>query len=97
MTNTKKNETKERKKNKDNSLANKLENNMLILHNDEVNTFEYVIDILIKVCGHNTEQAEQCAYITHYKGKCDIKKGSFEYLKVYKDDLINKGLNVTID
>lgn len=96
MTRTKKN-TKENQKIEDNSTINNLGNNMLVLHNDEVNTFEYVIDILIKVCEHNNEQAEQCAYITHYKGKCDIKKGSFDYLKIYKDDLINKGLNVTIE
>lgn len=96
MTRTKKN-TKENQKLEDNSSVSNLGNNMLILHNDEVNTFEYVIDILIKVCEHNNEQAEQCAYITHYKGKCDIKKGSFDYLKSYKDDLINKGLNVTIE
>lgn len=96
MTKTKKN-TKENQKIEDNSSINNLGNNMLVLHNDEVNTFDYVIDILIKVCEHNSEQAEQCAYITHYKGKCDIKKGSFDYLKIYKDDLISKGLNVTIE
>lgn len=96
MTRTKKN-TKENQKIEDNNSISNLGNNMLVLHNDEVNTFEYVIDILIRVCEHNNEQAEQCAYITHYKGKCDIKKGSFDYLKTYKDDLINKGLNVTIE
>ncbi|OFX27601.1 MAG: hypothetical protein A2033_04985 [Bacteroidetes bacterium GWA2_31_9] len=96
MTRTKKT-TKENQKIEDNNSISNLGNNMLVLHNDEVNTFEYVIDILIKVCEHNNEQAEQCAYITHYKGKCDIKKGSFDYLKAYKDDLINKGLNVTIE
>ena len=96
MTRTKKT-TKENQKIEDNNSISNLGNNMLVLHNDEVNTFEYVIDILIRVCEHNNEQAEQCAYITHYKGKCDIKKGSFDYLKSYKDDLINKGLNVTIE
>ena len=69
----------------------------LILHNDDYNTFDFVIECLVEVCEHDSHQAEQCAYITHYKGKCDIKKGSFDYLKAYKDDLINKGLNVTIE
>lgn len=72
-------------------------NKSLILHNDEINTFEYVIDMLIKNCNHSIEQAEQCAYITHYKGKCDIKTGSFDALKHIKDELSSKGLSVTIE
>lgn len=73
------------------------ENKNLILHNDDVNTFDYVIEILMKVCEHNEVQAEQCAHIVHYKGKCDVKKGSYDFLKSRKDELINKGLNATID
>jgi ATP-dependent Clp protease adaptor protein ClpS len=69
----------------------------LILHNDEVNTFDYVIETLIKVCEMDIIQAEQCTYLVHYKGKCDIKKGSFEGLRPYKEALIDKGLEATID
>jgi ATP-dependent Clp protease adaptor protein ClpS len=69
----------------------------LILHNDEVHTFEYVIDTLIKVCEMDEIQAEQCTYLVHYKGKCDVKKGGFDYLKPYKEGLTAKGLQVTID
>lgn len=69
----------------------------LILHNDEHNTFDFVIESLIKVCRHEPEQAEQCAFITHYKGKCDVKKGSFTFLKPQKDALTERGLSVTID
>jgi ATP-dependent Clp protease adaptor protein ClpS len=69
----------------------------LILHNDEVHTFEYVIDTLIKVCELEPVQAEQCTYLVHYKGKCDVKKGSFPFLKPFKQGLIDKGLEATID
>ncbi|MBU0568854.1 ATP-dependent Clp protease adaptor ClpS [bacterium] len=68
----------------------------LILHNDDFNTFDHVITCLTSVCIHDAVQAEQCAYITHYKGKCDIKRGAFEELKLMKDQLTSKGLNVTI-
>ena len=71
--------------------------NALILHNDDENTFEYVIECLIEVCEHTTVQAEQCTYLVHYKGKCDVQKGSFEMLKPRREALIDKGLNATID
>jgi ATP-dependent Clp protease adaptor protein ClpS len=73
------------------------DNRFLILHNDDINTFDFVIETLMEVCNHNEEQAEQCALITHYKGKCDIKKGQMETLKPLKDKLISKGLSATID
>lgn len=69
----------------------------LILHNDEKNTFEFVIDTLMDICGHDAIQAEQCAFITHFKGKCEIKSGQFDYLKTMKDQLILKGLSATIE
>jgi ATP-dependent Clp protease adaptor protein ClpS len=71
--------------------------NFLILHNDDIHTFDYVIESLVDVCEHNTIQAEQCTFIIHYKGKCDVKKGSFDYLKPMKDGLIDRGLDATID
>jgi ATP-dependent Clp protease adaptor protein ClpS len=73
------------------------EENWLILHNDDIHSFDYVIDCLIDICEHNTVQAEQCTFIIHYKGKCDVKKGSYEFLKPMKDGLIERGLNATID
>jgi ATP-dependent Clp protease adaptor protein ClpS len=73
------------------------ENRFLILHNDEVHSFDYVIETLIKVCEMDTIQAEQCTYLVHYKGKCDIKKGTFDFLKPFKQALIDKGLEATID
>ncbi len=69
----------------------------LILHNDEVNTFDHVIDSLIQVCQHDSVQAEQCAYITHYKGKCDVKTGSLDDLSPMRTALLERGLQVTID
>ncbi len=69
----------------------------LILHNDDVNTFEFVIDTLIEVCGQNPLQAEQCAFIVHHTGKCGVKKGSFEDLKPMCQALLDKGLSASID
>ncbi|HOK51177.1 MAG: ATP-dependent Clp protease adaptor ClpS [Bacteroidales bacterium] len=69
----------------------------LVLHNDDIHTFEYVIESLIEVCNHDTEQAEQCTYLVHYKGKCDIKRGSYDYLLPYKKGLSRRGLIVTIN
>jgi len=69
----------------------------LVLHNDEINTFDFVIDVLIDICDHTELQAEQCALITHHKGKCDIKKGPKTILKPMKDFLIEKGLSVTVE
>ena len=69
----------------------------LILHNDDVNTFDHVIASLVDICYHDIHQAEQCAYIVHFNGKCDVKNGSFEELHLMKDKLTSKGLSVTID
>ena len=69
----------------------------LILHNDDVNTFDHVIDSLVDICHHDVIQAEQCAHIVHFKGKCDVKKGEFDELNNMKEQLDNRGLSVTID
>jgi ATP-dependent Clp protease adaptor protein ClpS len=71
-------------------------NNEIILYNDDVNTFDHVIDTLIKVCKHTSEQAEQCAILVHYKGKCTVKTGSFEELKPQCSDLLEAGLSAEI-
>ena len=73
------------------------EENFLVLHNDDYHTFDYVIEALIHVCEHTYEQAAQCTFLVHYKGKCDVKKGSYKHLKPLKDALIQKELNATID
>jgi len=70
--------------------------NVLILYNDDVNSFDYVIDALVEVCNHDVHQAEQCAWIAHYKGKCSVKEGGFNELKPLSDELTNRGLTVTI-
>ena len=89
--------TKENLKDKTNSEIAKNSNHFLILHNDDVNSFDFVIESLIDICLHKMEQAEQCAFITHYKGKCDIKKGVFDILVPIKNKLTQLGLSVTID
>ncbi|MCB2219273.1 MAG: ATP-dependent Clp protease adaptor ClpS [Bacteroidetes bacterium] len=70
--------------------------NDLVLFNDDVNTFEYVIETLIDVCGHDPYQAEQCAMIAHYKGKCTVKSGSVIELKPPYDEMLNRKLSVSI-
>ena len=74
-----------------------IEERFLILHNDDIHTFDYVIDSLIDICNMEITQAEQCTYLVHYKGKCDVKKGAYSFLKPYREGLIEKGLNATID
>lgn len=69
----------------------------LIVWNDEVNTFEWVIETLIKICGHTTEQAEQCAMFIHTKGKYAVKKGAYEILKPMCDGITNRGIGATIE
>lgn len=69
----------------------------LIIWNDEVNTFEWVIETLIDVCGHTQEQAEQCAYIIHTKGKYAVKKGDYDMLKPMCDAILDRGINATIE
>ena len=73
-----------------------LEEKELILYNDDVNTFEYVIETLIEVCGHDPYQAEQCALTAHFNGRCGIKSGTFDSLKPVYDEMTNRELIVTI-
>lgn len=69
----------------------------LILFNDEVNSFEYVIESLIEVCEHDVYQAETCAYVAHYNGKCPVKSGSFIDLKPKYNEMTRRGLTVDIE
>ncbi len=70
--------------------------NQIILFNDDVNTFDHVIDTLINVCQHDAIQAEQCALLVHYKGKCTVKTGSYKELKPKCSALLNAGLSAEI-
>lgn len=69
----------------------------LILYNDDVNTFDHVIETLVNVCKHTYDQAEQCAIIVHFKGKCDVKSGSYEKLKPMCLALLDAGLSAEIE
>jgi len=73
-----------------------LEESTLIVFNDDVNTFDHVTNILVKVCEHSVEQAEQCTLIIHYKGKCAVKKGSFKELKPRCEAILDAGIQATI-
>lgn len=68
----------------------------LILFNDDVNTFDHVIETLVRVCQHTYEQAEQCAIIVHFKGKCDVKSGSYQKLEPMCTALLDAGLSAEI-
>jgi ATP-dependent Clp protease adaptor protein ClpS len=69
----------------------------LILFNDEVNTFEFVIETLVEVCEHDYIQAEQCTFIAHFKGKCAVKSGTFSELKPLSEEMSRRGLTVSIE
>ncbi|MFK7000426.1 ATP-dependent Clp protease adaptor ClpS [Flavobacterium oreochromis] len=71
-------------------------NHEIILYNDDVNTFDHVIDTLIRVCDHEELQAEQCAILVHYTGKCGVKTGSFDELKPQCSALLDAGLSAEI-
>ena len=73
-----------------------VKNNEIVLYNDDVNTFDHVIDTLIDVCQHTSEQAEQCALLVHYKGKCTVKTGSLKDLKPKCLSLLSAGLSAEI-
>jgi ATP-dependent Clp protease adaptor protein ClpS len=69
---------------------------VLILYNDDVNTFDHVIDSLVEECNHTTIQAEQVAWIVHTKGKCDVKHGPFDKLYPICKRLQDRGLSAVI-
>ncbi len=69
----------------------------LDLHNDDYNTFDHVINSLMKFCEHEFEQANQCAHIVHFKGKCDVKYGDYDTISSMKEKLQNAGLSVTME
>lgn len=68
----------------------------LVVYNDDFNTFDHVIKTLVKVCKHSAEQAEQCAYIIHYRGKCAVKNGTLEELTPMKRSICDAGIDAKI-
>ena len=73
-----------------------LKQNEIILYNDDVNTFDHVIETLMYACDHTSEQAEQCSIIVHYKGKCTVKTGAYDDLKPRCSMLLEAGLSAEI-
>lgn len=73
-----------------------LTQNEIVLHNDDVNTFDHVIETLMIVCDHTPEQAEQCALLVHYKGKCTVKTGFLDDLKPRCTMLLEAGLSAEL-
>ncbi len=69
----------------------------LILYNDDINTFDHVIMCLVKICGHQTAQAEQCANIVHFKGKCQVNNGSLKDMQGQCLQLLEEKLSAKIE
>ncbi len=74
-----------------------VEGKQLIVYNDDFNTFDHVIESLIKVCKHDPIQAEQCTFLIHYKGKCSVKKGAYEVLEPMCTALLERGITAEIE
>jgi len=68
----------------------------LVVFNDDVNTFDHVIQTLIEVCKHTPEQAEQCTWIIHFKGKCSVKKGSWDELVPMRQAICDRGIQAEV-
>ena len=88
--------TKTKKQDEVDTLEQETNQYEIVLFNDDVNTFDFVIDSLIEVCEHTLEQAEQCTILVHYKGKCTVKTGEYKDLKPRCSKLLNKGLSAEI-
>lgn len=73
-----------------------VEEHNLVVFNDDFNTFEHVIATLKKACKHSQEQAEQCTWLVHYKGKCSVKSGDFVLLKPIKEAICEAGIDARI-
>ncbi len=78
-------------------LTKEKQENHIVLYNDDVNTFEWVIECLTKYCGHDFVQAEQCATLVHYTGQCSVKQGELKKLKPICEALLEKGLSAEIN
>ena len=78
-------------------ITKELKEKQIVLYNDEINTFDHVIEMLMKYCNHDEIQAEQCAMLVHYKGKCAVKNGSSQELKPICEALLESGLTAEIE
>ncbi len=87
---------KEKKREDVDILELEVNQHEIVLFNDDVHSFEYVINSLIDVCDHTLEQAEQCTYLVHFKGKCAVKTGEFDELKPRCSKLLDLGLSAEI-
>ncbi|MBN2614913.1 MAG: ATP-dependent Clp protease adaptor ClpS [Bacteroidales bacterium] len=88
--------TKEKKRVTGKESADQEDVKKLVLFNDDINTFDYVIESLIEVCEHDPLQAETCTWIAHFKGKCAVKKGDLPALKKYYNEMTFRRLTVEI-
>ena len=88
--------TKEKTRESFEVAQQEVEMHEILLFNDDVNTFDFVIDSLIHICEHTMEQAEQCTYLVHYKGKCAVKTGEYDELKPRCTSLLERGLSAEI-
>lgn len=70
--------------------------NNLVIFNDDINTFDHVINTLIDVCEHTPEQAEQCTLLVHYKGKCAVKSGEFDKLASLRNAICQRGISAEV-
>lgn len=80
-----------------NALTATVSSCQLIVWNDEVNTFDWVIETLMDICGHSFEQAEQCSVFIHYKGKYAVKDGLYDDLKPMCEAILERGINATVE
>ena len=69
----------------------------LIVYNDDVNTFDFVIEVLVAICKHTPEQAEQCTLMIHHKGKCTVKHGSFDELAAMRNAICERGISAEVE
>lgn len=88
--------TKEKIQEEVDVLEQEINQHEIVLFNDDVNTFDFVIDSLISVCDHTTEQAEQCTWLVHYKGKCTVKTGELKDLEPRCSKLLQLGLSAEL-
>ena len=79
------------------SLEETKNQDKIVIFNDDVNTFDHVIDCLIMYCEHEPLQAEQCALIIHNNGRCEVKTGDYEELKPICSFLLEEGLSAQIE
>jgi ATP-dependent Clp protease adaptor protein ClpS len=78
-------------------VEKEVQSRSLLVYNDDVNTFEWVIETLVDICDHSWEQAEQCSLLIHHKGKCSVRHGSYDELRPMKEAICDRGISATIN